>query len=156
MPGDGTSIRLKNIKCVGVDVYPWNGVDLIIKSAACLPYANATSDTICCLAAMNHIPEREDFLQEVVRLLAPGGKFIMTMLPPGISRVWHFIRKPYDADQSERGMAEGETFGFSHEQVVAMLERNGLRLIRHTRFMLGINSVYVAVPMLHKPFDSPI
>jgi SAM-dependent methyltransferase len=138
-----------------VDVYPWEGVDLVIESAARLPYANAAFDTICCLAAMNHIPEREGFLREVVRLLAPEGKFIMTMLPPSISRVWHFIRKPWGADQSERGMAEGETFGFSHEQVVAMLERNGLRLIRRTRFMLGINSVYVAVPMLHIPYDIP-
>ncbi|MDR1241515.1 MAG: class I SAM-dependent methyltransferase [Deltaproteobacteria bacterium] len=137
---------LKRPKAVGVDVYPWENIDLLIESAAHLPFADDSFDTVCCVAALNHIPEREAFLREAVRLLTPQGKFIMTMLPAGISRLWHRIRKPWDADQHDRGMVEGETFGFSHKQIDAMLYRNGLRLIASARFMLGLNTLYVAIP----------
>jgi len=58
---------------VGVDVYPWPGVDQIVEDTSRLPYADATFDTISFVACINHIPNRIDVLREARRLLGPGG-----------------------------------------------------------------------------------
>lgn len=129
---------------VGVDVHPWEGVDTIIDNTAALPFPDRRFDTVCCIAALNHIPEREGFLKESARLLRPGGRFVMTMLPQGISRIWHCLRSPWDADQHERGMKDGETYGFGVGQIEEMLKRNEFHIVRTQRFMLGINVLFVA------------
>lgn len=127
----------------GVDVYPWAGVDQVITDAGRLPFPDASFDTVSCLAALNHIPNRSEFLKDTSRVLRPGGRFLMTMIPPRISRVWHFLRSPWDADQHERGMVEGEVFGFSRAQVVSLLADAGFEVERVVPFMLGVNSLYV-------------
>jgi SAM-dependent methyltransferase len=129
---------------IGIDVYPWNGVDMVIKSSSDLPFSDASFDTVCCIAALNHIPEREGFLQEARRVLRPHGRLVLTMIPPGISRIWHFLRSPWDADQRERGMAEGEVYGLSPHAMKTLLETAGFSILCVRCFMLGINKLYVA------------
>jgi len=131
-------------KAVGVDVYPWEGVDAVILNSTNLPFADASFDTICCIAALNHIPEREGFLREAKRILRPHGHLVLTMLPPGISRVWHFLRFPWDVDQHERGIKEGELYGLSTNSIKTLLETAGFSLTRVSSFMLWINKLYVA------------
>ena len=128
---------------LGVDVHQWGRVDLVVEDSSQLPFPDASFDTITCLGALNHIPNREKVLPEAARLLKPDGLFLMTMIPPGISRVWHALRKPWDADQVERGMAEGEVFGFTTAQLKALYAPAGLVLRRVKPFMLGVNRLYV-------------
>src|SRR5262249_4425778 len=59
---------------VGVDVYPWEGVDLIVEDTSKLPYPDASFDTISFVACINHIPNRIDVLREAHRVLKPGGQ----------------------------------------------------------------------------------
>lgn len=133
-------------RAVGVDVYPWEGVDTVVSNSGSLPFENASFDTVSCIAALNHIPERDAFIMEAARMLRPEGALILTMIPPGISRIWHFVRSPWDADQHERGMVEGETFGYSLRQLADMLQKHSFRITARKRFMLGVNSVIVARP----------
>ncbi|WP_390618250.1 class I SAM-dependent methyltransferase [Maricurvus nonylphenolicus] len=57
-----------------------NGNRLIWQQAdACeLPFPNASLDRVICLEAMFHFPSRRQFLQEVNRVLKPGGVFVAT------------------------------------------------------------------------------
>jgi SAM-dependent methyltransferase len=130
---------------VGADVYPWDGVDVRITDAGRLPFADDSFDTVACVAAFNHIPNRGDFLREAGRLLRPGGRLVLTMIPPRVSALWHRIRAPWDADQRERGMEEGEEYGFTFSEMREELAAARFSIARSRRFMLGINRLYVAV-----------
>lgn len=128
----------------GVDVYPWEGTDLVVDDTADLPYAASSFDTVTIIAALNHIPNRQEVLREAARVLTPQGRLVMTMIPPGISRVWHFLRSPWDVDQSERGMVEGEVFGLTTRGTRDLLQQAGFEVAKERRFMLGINRLTVA------------
>lgn len=124
---------------VGVDVYPWGDVDVLIDDAAQLPFADASFDTATVLAALNHIPNRQQAVRELHRVLRPGGLLITTMIPPKLSRIWHALRKPWDADQTERGMEEGEVYGLTANQIRELLTSVGFAVEREERFMLKVN-----------------
>jgi SAM-dependent methyltransferase len=129
---------------IGVDVYDWGGVDLVVEDTAHLPYKSQEFDTITIIAALNHIPNREQVLREVNRVLNANGKIILTMIPPFISTIWHTIRKPWDVDQKDRGMKPGEVYGLSREQIHRLLHETGFNVTYETRFMLGFNLLVVA------------
>lgn len=129
---------------VGVDVYPWPNVDKVVEDTAAMPFESGAFDTVAIIAALNHIPNRADVLREVHRVLRPGGRLLITMIPPKISRIWHFVRSPWDADQHERGMEDGEVYGFRRGEVRALLEEAGFAIEREHGFMLGLNRLTIA------------
>lgn len=131
-------------KGIGVDIHPWDGVDQVVEDTANLPFTDGEFETVTIIAALNHIPNREAVLREAYRVLSTSGRIVITMIPPLISRIWHKIREPWDVDQSERGMKEGEVFGISNSDVLEMLEEAGFEPIGHTRFMLGLNHLNIA------------
>jgi SAM-dependent methyltransferase len=128
---------------VGVDVHPWPGADFVVSNSASLEYESHSFDTVTIIAALNHIPNREAVLNECRRLLKPDGRVVITMLTPLTSRIWHWLRAPWDADQRERGMLPGEVYGFTPGEIVEIFRRCGFSLHSQTRFMLGFNRVYV-------------
>ncbi|MBI2301552.1 MAG: methyltransferase domain-containing protein [Armatimonadetes bacterium] len=130
----------------GVDVFAWEGCDLVVEVTAHLPYDDTSFDTVTIVAALNHIPNRLEVLQEAHRLLQPEGRLVITMIPPGLSRVWHRLRRPWDADQSERGVKEGEVWGLNLAQTAKLLGQAGFQVAFRRRFMLGVNTLTVAVP----------
>jgi SAM-dependent methyltransferase len=127
---------------LGVDVYDWGSVDLIVENTAELPFEDKSFDTITIVAALNHIPNRAEVLTESNRLLRDDGLLIVTMIPPMISKMWHRIREPWDVDQHERGMVEGEVFGLTNNQMISLLNNAGFSLALKKKFMLGINTIY--------------
>lgn len=128
---------------IGVDVHPWPGADVIVSDTAALQWESGSFDTVTIIAALNHIPNRAAVLRECRRVLRPDGRVVITMLTPRTSRIWHFLRAPWDADQRQRGMRAGEVYGFTSAQLVDLFERAGFTLLSQQRFMLGLNSVYV-------------
>ena len=129
---------------VGLDVFDWPGADRLITDAADLPYDNGSFDTVTIVAALNHIPNRLEALRECRRVVKEEGRLVLTMLPPRLSRVWHTIRKPWDADQTERGMQPGEVYGLSRTQIDRLLAQAGFEPDRHVRFMGGLNLLTLA------------
>jgi ubiquinone/menaquinone biosynthesis C-methylase UbiE len=143
--GCGTNkLAKKHRQGVGVDVYQWGDVDLVVKDTSKLPYDDESFDTITIIATLNHIPNRENVLNEARRLLRRDGIILITMIPPRFSQVWHFLRKPWDADQKERGMKEGEVFGFRKEEIRKMLINAGFEIIMEKPFMFYINKITIA------------
>jgi len=139
--GDGT----------GVDVYQWGDVDLVVDDTANLPFEDGEFDTVAIVAALNHIPNREDALAEAYRVLKPGGSIIVTMITAPVGKVWHFARKPWDADQVERGMKAGELHGLSRGEVHRLLKQAGFRVSSEQRFMLGLNLLTMATKPAARP-----
>ena len=129
---------------VGVDVYQWGSVDLVVENAANLPFDDESFDSVTIIAALNHIPNRQEVLREAERLLRVDGGIIVTMIPPHLSKVWHFFRRPWDADQKERGMVTGEVYGLTRDEVRGLLEKAGFSVVLEKPFMLHINHLTVA------------
>ena len=145
--GCGTNelVRRHVGKGIGVDVYDWGDVDCVVEDTSKLPFANEEFDTVSIVAALNHIPNREDVLKEAYRCLRPNGKMLVTMIPPAISFIWHTLRRPWDVDQKERGMKKGEVYGLSREQIHSLLESARFTVISDEYFMFGFNLLTIAI-----------
>ena len=142
--GTNTLVRSYDGAGVGVDVHQWGDVDLLVGDSAELPFGDAEFDTVTIIAALNHIPNRSDVLREAHRVLGERGTIVVTMIPPRLSKVWHLLRKPWDADQTERGMKDGEVYGLTARQVSRFLESSGFEVVLERRFMLRMNGITVA------------
>lgn len=130
-------------KGIGVDICQWGKVDLVVKNSAQLPFKKEAFDTVTIIAALNHIVNREKVLIEAYRVCKHGGRIIITMIPPFISKMWHFLRKPWDADQVKRGIKKGELFGIPRGDIQRMLRESGFDISLEKSFMLGINYLIV-------------
>lgn len=127
---------------VGVDVYNWGSVDLVVENTATLPFRDGEYDTITFIACLNHIPNRKDVLLEAKRLLSPHGRLLVTNLTPLISRIWHAYAF-WDDDQHERGMKEGEVYGFTRAELDDLLGGAGFIVAHRQRFSWGLNELLI-------------
>ena len=127
---------------LGADVFPWEGIDVRIEDAARLPFRDGSFDTASVVAALNHIPNREAALLAVMRVLRPGGLFLVTMIGPWTGRLAHLL---FHQDEARRGgMRPGEVDGIGPRAMRALLQRAGFELVREVPFQLGLNRLYVA------------
>jgi SAM-dependent methyltransferase len=129
---------------VGVDVVAWEGCDQVVQDAARLPFEPKSFDTVSFLACLNHIPNREAALEEAVRVLSPDGRVLVTMIPPRLGRLIHWLRERHDPDQRERHLDHAhELMGMSGAQVRGLLVAAGLGHIRRKRFCFSTNSLFI-------------
>ncbi len=129
----------------GVDVYPWEGVDVVVKDAAKLPFGDSSFDTVSYLACLNHIPNRAAALNEAYRLLRPNGLLLITMIPPLWGRFIHWIRFRNDPDHKDRDIDhDHELLGMHPTHVQSLISDAGFEMISRKRFVFGINTIYVA------------
>ena len=128
---------------IGVDIYPWDGADLIVKDCANLPFPDQDFDTVSIVAALNHMQNREKVLAEAYRLLKPNGRILVTMINPITSFLVHRIRFNLDPDQHDRGLKENEVLGFWKKQISNLLFDAGFTELRNKAFLFGLNRVYI-------------
>ena len=127
---------------VGIDVFSWPGVDVLVSHPLRLPFRSESFDTVTIIAALNHIPNREAVLRDVHRVLRPGGRLILTMIGPLTGVVAHLL---FTQDEAVRGgMLEGETKGLRHRDVLGLLASTRFVIRRVEPFQLWLNRVYVA------------
>jgi len=86
--GEGNQLVRKWRNGIGVDVYPWEGVDKVCDTRN-LPFKDNEFDTVTIVAALGHIPERLKVLQECYRVLKPNGKILVTGIHPVIGFLRH-------------------------------------------------------------------
>jgi SAM-dependent methyltransferase len=130
---------------VGVDVYPWDGADEVVKDTADLPFKDGEFDTTAFLACLNHIPNRADVLDEAYRVTKKNGTLIVTMIPPLWGRFIHWIRFRNDPDHKDRDIDhDHELLGMHPTHVSSLIKDAGFELVARKRFVYGINSIYVA------------
>jgi len=129
---------------IGVDVYPWPGVDIVCDTTK-LPFTNDSFDTITIVAALNHIPKRTLVLQEATRVLKPNGRLVFTMINEKVGWLCHKIIW-WDKDQHERGMEHGEKYGLNDNYLKKLLKEHNFEIIVQKKVsFFGLNNTYVAV-----------
>ena len=142
--GANNFVRSYGGKGVGVDVFPWEGADKVIQTAAKLPFKNNEFTTVSYLACLNHVPNRADSLKESYRVTKVGGRIIVTMIPPLWGRFIHWLRFKNDPDHQDREIDhDHELLGMHSTHVRSLLKDAGYQDIKQKRFVFGINSIYV-------------
>ncbi len=96
-------------------------------------------DAIILLATLEHIREKAPLAREARRLLAPGGRLIMTVPSPRVDDIVHTLVRLGLAD----GMSLEEHHGFKPEDTRDIFEAAGLQLEAHETFQLGLNHLFV-------------
>ena len=96
-------------------------------------------DAIILLATLEHIRDKMPLAREARRLLAPGGRLIMTVPSPRVDDIVHTLVRLGLAD----GMSLEEHHGFKPADTRAIFETAGLELEAHQTFQLGLNHLFV-------------
>ena len=126
---------------VGVDVYDWGGGALIVDDTKDLPFDDFTFDTVTMVACLNHIPERDEVIREVFRVLKSNGKVIVTMINPVLGLIGHKVW--WYSEDKERGTMPGEKDGLWNHDVIELFENRGFTLETHKRFVYFMNNIFV-------------
>ena len=82
------------------------------------PFPDESFDSIVCSQVLEHVFEPEAFLDEVARVLKPGGHFLFT-----VPFVWDEHEQPWD-------FARYTSFGLR-----ALFDRHGLQIAHHTKLV---------------------
>jgi len=95
------------------------------------PFQDAQYQSVLCNQVLEHVFQPDAFVQEIRRVLQPGGKLLLT-----IPFVWDEHEQPYD-------FARYSSFGLR-----ALLERNGFRVLEQ-RKLLDDSSVLVQLAIAY-------
>ncbi len=110
----------QHTRYVGVDLavgdIAWNykGLDAICNLTN-LPFPDNTFDAALCMQVLEHVPEPQRVLQEIARVLRPGGKLFLSA-----PQSWPQHQKPYD-------FFRYTSFGLQHLFTKAGLETEEMR-----------------------------
>jgi len=98
-----------------------------------------TFDCVTMLATLEHVDDPAGTIAECARLLAPGGRLVMTVPHPAAHRVIEMLARVGLADGMGLDLAHGLGLG----TVEPMLVRAGLDPVVVRPFELGLNRLYV-------------
>jgi 2-polyprenyl-3-methyl-5-hydroxy-6-metoxy-1,4-benzoquinol methylase len=98
-------------------------------------------DAITMLAVLEHFPlaQYEELKTGCFKYLKPGGKLIITVPSPFVDE----ILKVLTALRLVDGMSLEEHHGYDVGQTISIFPAPQFRLLRHTRFQLGLNNLFV-------------
>ncbi len=102
-------------------------------------FDDACFDCITMLAVLEHVDDPAVLATECERILAPGGRLVLTVPHPRVDVVLDILMFLGLAD----GMAAEEHHGFDVEATRSLFETAKLSLFRERRFQLGLNRLYV-------------
>ncbi len=108
-------------------------------AASWLPLPDASVDVVTLLAVLEHIEDKESLAAEISRVLRKGGRLVLTVPHPIVDDILKGLVRLGLAD----GMAVEEHHHFDTKEVEKIFSRHGFSLVRHTRFQLGLNNLFV-------------
>lgn len=89
------------------------------------PFDAARFDAVLCNQVLEHVFEPDAFVAEICRVLAPGGRLILT-----VPFVWDEHEQPHD-------YARYSSFGLR-----ALLERNGFTVVQHRKLLADCSVLF--------------
>ena len=107
--GERPHLRERGLEAVGLDIRPSSGVD-VLGDAHALPFGSSSFDGVLSMQVLEHLREPWLAVEEVARILRPGGWFVGSVA----------FLKPYHQSYFHR----------THDGVRALLERAGLEAER--------------------------
>jgi 2-polyprenyl-3-methyl-5-hydroxy-6-metoxy-1,4-benzoquinol methylase len=98
-------------------------------------------DVITLLAVLEHIPpERKDAVAKAChRLLRERGRVVITVPSPFVDHILSILK----AMKLIHGMSLEEHHGFRIRDVIPLFRHAGFNLLRHRRFQLGLNNLFI-------------
>jgi len=108
------------------------------------PEALLATDHFNCitmLAVLEHIPrqEQQKLNDECYTYLEPSGRVIITVPSPFVDHILWWLSKFRLID----GMSVEEHYGFKVKEVPQLFNSNQFKLIKHKKFQLGLNNLFV-------------
>ena len=100
-----------------------------------------TFDVVTMLAVLEHVPPDEHTIiaQACANLLRPAGRLILTVPSPAVDRILAGLKFAHLID----GMSIEQHYGFDVRATPAIFTAQGFQLIKHERFQLGLNNLFV-------------
>ena len=117
---------------VGIDIQDYGTTDRVVEDFTKIPFPDKSFRTITIVASLNYFDDPVGVLRECARLLTDDGQVVLTLLDPAVGRQWHRFREPW-----------AKRPGFTSSSVDEMAAQVGLNVVRRSRFMLGLNWLYV-------------
>jgi SAM-dependent methyltransferase len=108
-------------------------------------FDDASFDCIAILATLEHMDDPGAVAVSCHRLLAPGGRVVLTVPHPAVDRILDVLLFLRLAD----GIDAEEHHGFDVSATAGIYAAAGFRLVRERRFQLGLNRLFV----FEKPRD---
>lgn len=124
--------RLARSICGGVGILNYGHANLLVKDLTHLPFSAETFQSVSIVASLNYFNSIEGILCECARVLKPDGILIVTLINPYIGKIWHFFRESWVRHP-----------GFSAAQLADLAKTSGLRITRKSKFMMGMNNLYL-------------
>jgi SAM-dependent methyltransferase len=106
-------------------------------SALQLPFADGAFDVVGAFDVIEHCEPEDQALQEVARVLAPGGRFLMSV--PAYQWAW----SDFDIDN-------GHHRRYTKKRAVAAVEASGLRVERATYAFAGVFPLFAAERLVRR------
>ena len=134
---------------VGLDYQPLpkNGNSLSRAFVRCdivngIPLNSGQFDHVVMLAVLEHLEKPKTLLQDIYRILIPGGSLILTWPQPLVDPLLHVLHRV--------GLVSHEMESDQHQQriptrdLISLLGEIGFQRFRHERFELGLNNLLVS------------
>lgn len=138
---------------IGIDFFPYDGVEFVYEDPTHLPFDDASFDTITLNAVAGHIPRhlRKQEFKEFARILKQNGRLVMTegeLITQYLCHKWvHIFDKVFGTDidvDTQRGMEEDEEYCMPHKEILNLFRESGLTHIKTDKFQWHLNNVFVA------------
>jgi SAM-dependent methyltransferase len=107
--------------------YASANVEFVVADAASLPFDARSFDTVCSFETLEHLPDRDAYLAEVVRVLRPEGTFIVST--PNAARTTDRPDNPFHRVELDRG--DFEALLHRYFENVELYGQRRLRTRRH-------------------------
>jgi SAM-dependent methyltransferase len=121
--------------CPDLDPQTQRSFSLTVGNALSLPFPDASFDKVLCSEVLEHIPDYEQAVAEIDRILKPGGTFAVSVPRFWPERVCWALSDDY---HNEPG---GHVRIFRESQLKSAVENRGLSFF-HKHFAHGLHSPY--------------
>jgi dolichol-phosphate mannosyltransferase len=110
------------------------GRALVRASGFALPFADASFPCVLCSQVIEHVPKSSPILDELVRVLAPGGRLVLGT-PDYANWQWVYIEKLYGLVPG--GYKDEHISHYTNRELVAVMEGRGLRFEEERYILRG-------------------
>ena len=107
-----------------------------------LPFTDASFDLVTMLAVLEHLENPKAILQEIYRVLRPGGNLVLTVPSRAAQPVLEFLA--FDLGVVSRAEIADHKVYYNRATLTLLLEEVGLEVTTHRYFQLWMNNFCVA------------